>query len=211
MNDNETFTVDDRTYIDPNVSLNEQTTFLDRLREAQRASNERISRETQALGSDVSSARGGLVGSEGTWRDRYQTTQINQMVAGLRAAAQAQALSEQLSNELAQKQIQYNQAYRAAVKKEKASTLAPSSGNGGYEEVDVPETTVKKTTTGSIPGVLVTVDKNGTSHYVDGTTGKEIYTVDANGKVLYKEGESQQAKKVESLLGNALDKFKIGG
>lgn len=128
MNDNETFKVNDRVYVDPNVSLNEQTAFIDQLRQAQQDSNEQITSATKALGSDLPTSMGGLTGAGGTWRARYQTPQVESTIADLRAAAQAQALNEQLSNELAQKQQLYKQAYRAASKKKEQEEKATESG-----------------------------------------------------------------------------------
>lgn len=132
MNENEYLKVNDRYYVNPQLSVDESEQFLEKLKTAQAEGNARIAQETHNLGTDVPSSMGGLSGSGGVWQQRYQNPQVNSMVADLRATAQAQALNETMSNLLAQKQKQYKDAYRAAYKKkEKNNNNNPTSGNNG--------------------------------------------------------------------------------
>lgn len=109
--------VDDRRYINPQVSLDEQNAFINNLRSTQQARNEEIAADTYNLGTAVPSNLGGLGGSGSYFNARYQTPQTNAVVADLRAAAQAQALNDAMNNELAQAQQRYNNAYKAAQKR----------------------------------------------------------------------------------------------
>ena len=137
MNDNSLVTVDDRVYVDPNVSLGETNAFIDNLRQIQSQNNQQISEQTHNLGSDLPLSMGGLDAGGGIWQSRYQTPQVDSAIASLRATTQAQALSQLLSNELAKKQQQYKNTYRAAYKKkeaeekarEKAKKSIPAGGN----------------------------------------------------------------------------------
>lgn len=116
----------DRRYVNPQVSLNEQNAFIDNLRNTQRQDTAQIRQDTYNLGTAVPSNLGGLAGGSNYFKSRYQTPQTNSMVADLRAAAQSQALNTLLSNEIGKAQKRYNDAYRAA-KKRKAN----SDGGGG--------------------------------------------------------------------------------
>lgn len=109
--------VDDRRYINPQVSLDEQNAFINNLRSTQQARNEEIATDTYNLGTAVPSNLGGLGGSGSYFNARYQTPQTNAVVADLRAAAQAQALNDAMNNELAQAQQRYNNAYKAYQKR----------------------------------------------------------------------------------------------
>ncbi len=115
----------DRRYINPQVSLNEQTAFIDNLRNTQGQNTAQIRQDTYNLGTAVPSNLGGLAGGSNYFKSRYQTPQTNSMVADLRAAAQSQALSTLLSNEIGKAQKRYQDAYRAAQKR------ANNAGGGG--------------------------------------------------------------------------------
>lgn len=115
----------DRRYVNPRVSLNEQNAFIDNLRNTQGQDTAQIRQDTYNLGTAVPSNLGGLAGGSGYFRSRYQTPQTNSMVSDLRAAAQAQALSTLLSNEIGKAKKRYNDAYRAAKKR------ANNVGGGG--------------------------------------------------------------------------------
>ena len=121
MNENEYLKVNDRYYVNPQLSVDESEQFLEKLKTAQAEGNARIAQETHNLGTDVPSSMGGLSGSGGVWQQRYQNPQVNSMVADLKATAQAQALNETLSNLMSQKQQEYKNAYRAAYKKKESS------------------------------------------------------------------------------------------
>lgn len=109
--------VDDRRYVNPQVSLDEQNTFIDNLRTAQGARTTEIAQDTYNLGTAVPSNLGGLSGAGSYFTSRYQTPQTNAMVADLRAAAQAQALSDAMNNEIAQAKQRYSNAYKAYQKR----------------------------------------------------------------------------------------------
>lgn len=108
---------EDRRYINPQVSLDEQNAFIDNLRSVQEKNNLEIAQDTRNLGTDVPSVLGGLTGSEGYFQSRYQTPQTNELVANLRATAQAKALNDVINNELAQAKQKYNNAYKEAKKR----------------------------------------------------------------------------------------------
>lgn len=121
------FEQDDRRYINPQTALDESNAFIENLRNVQQQGTEEIVQDTYNLGTQVPSNLGGLVGSEGYFRSRYQTPQTNAIVSDLRAAAQAQALNEAMNNELAIAKQKYNNAYKAAQKRSRSR----SSGGGG--------------------------------------------------------------------------------
>ena len=135
MNENEYLKVNDRYYVNPQLSVDESEQFLNKLKTAQAEGNARIAQQTHNLGTDVPSSMGGLTGSGGIWRQRYQNPQIDSMVADLKATAQAQALNETMSNLLAQKQQEYKNAYRSAYKK-----AAKSGGGTGGNNPTNPNT-----------------------------------------------------------------------
>lgn len=109
--------VDDRRYVNPQVSLDEQNTFIDNLRSAQGARTAEIAQDTYNLGTAVPSNLGGLSGAGSYFASRYQTPQTNALVADLKMAAQAQALGEAMNNELAQAKQRYSNAYKAYQKR----------------------------------------------------------------------------------------------
>ena len=152
MNENEYLKVNDRYYVNPQLSVDESEQFLEKLKTAQAEGNARIAQQTHNLGTDVPSSMGGLTGSGGIWRQRYQNPQISSMVADLKATAQAQALNETMSNLLAQKQQEYKNAYRSAYKKaakksgdNNSNTSNTSSWNGEIEDVIIDDITTTDT------------------------------------------------------------------
>lgn len=120
----------DRRYVNPQVSLNEQNAFIDNLRNTQGQDTAQIRQDTYNLGTAVPSNLGGLAGGSNYFKSRYQTPQTNSMVSDLRAAAQAQALSTLLSNEIGKAQKRYNDAYRAA--KKRANNIASGNNPNNY-------------------------------------------------------------------------------
>lgn len=121
----------DRRYINPQVSLDEQNAFIDKLRQIQEGNNAEISRDTQNLGTAVPSNLGGLAGGSGYFKSRYQTPQTNASIANLRTAAQSQALSTLLNNEIGKANKRYKDAYYAAKRAERDSSTSGTSGSGG--------------------------------------------------------------------------------
>lgn len=122
--------VDDRRYVNPQVSLDEQNTFIDNLRSAQGVRTAEIAQDTYNLGTAVPSNLGGLSGAGSYFTSRYQTPQTNELIANLRTAAQAQALSEAMNNELAQAKQRYSNAYKAAQKRSGGGGDNPNGGGG---------------------------------------------------------------------------------
>lgn len=112
--DNEFYTFEDRNYINPQVSLDEQNAFIGNLRNTQQANSAEINMQTQNLGTNVPSSVGGLTGANSYFSSRYQTPQMNSLAANLRATAQAKALNDVLANEQAKMQKRYNDAYHAS-------------------------------------------------------------------------------------------------
>lgn len=112
--ENETYDFESRTYINPQVSLNEQNAFVDNLRNVQKTNNDQINMQTYNLGTAVPSSVGGLTGANSYFSSRYQTPQMNSLAANLRATAQAKALNDVLANEQAKMQKRYNDAYHAS-------------------------------------------------------------------------------------------------
>ena len=122
----------DRRYVNPQVSLNEQNAFIDNLRNTQGQDTAQIRQDTYNLGTAVPSNLGGLTGGSSYFKSRYQTPQTNSMVADLRAAAQSQALSTLLNNEIGKAKKRYSDAYRAA--KKRANKIASGNDPSNYLE-----------------------------------------------------------------------------
>lgn len=139
--DKETYTFEDRMYVNPTTSRDEQLQFVDNLRAIQAEDAARIARDTHNLGTDVTSNLGGLNGAEGVWARQYANPQVDSMVATLRATAQAQALTDILKNYQNQLQNRYRQAYR------KYNRLKGNTGTTG--------------TTGSNSGLTINTLNNG--------------------------------------------------
>lgn len=123
------YTENDRRYINPQVSLAEQNAFINNLRNNQQDWTDETISVTENLGTKIPSQLGGLTGGSGYFASRYQTPQTNSMVSDLRAAAQSQALSQLMNNEIAKAQKRYQDAYRAAKKRESANS------NGGGNDL----------------------------------------------------------------------------
>lgn len=166
---------ENRSYVNPQVAVDESGTFIDNLRQTQQANTQQIAQDTYNLGTAVPSNLGGLMGGEGYWTSRYQTPQTNATVANLRAAAQAKALNDVLANEQAIWKNRYQQAYRNYQKRMNDKTNQPSTtgGGGGNTKLDIDvnsgdnsggETNENTTTTG--PGYITSV-QGGLNVYTD--------------------------------------------
>lgn len=107
---------DGRWYVRPEVALNEQNAFINNYRNIEAQNNAQIAQQTRALGTQVPSQLGGLVGGGGYFRSRYQTPQTNQVVADLRSQMQGQALQAVLQNELEKAKKKYKDAQNSALK-----------------------------------------------------------------------------------------------
>lgn len=135
MNSDEFYEYEDRAYINPTLSSGEQEAFIDNLRNIQGQNNTQIAQQTYNLGTDVSSNLGGLGGGESYFMSRYQTPQVDEMVATLKSAAQAQALNDVMSNYQSQLKQRYNSAYRKAQKRARAAAAAAAAGSPGTNDV----------------------------------------------------------------------------
>lgn len=129
--ENEIIEVEGKQYINPQVGLDESTSFIENLRATQGQQNQEIAQQTQRLGTDISTNLGGLTGAEGYFTSRYQTPQTNAVVANLRATAQAAALNEVLANEQAIWKQRYQNAYRNYQRKQYNKDYGGGSGGGG--------------------------------------------------------------------------------
>ncbi len=132
----ETYNFEDRQYIKPEVSRDEQLGFIDNLRSSQTNDLNKISKDTYNMGTPVTSNLGGLHGSEGVWNAQHVNPQTNALVADLKATAQASALNTALSNMQAQYENAYNQAKRNYTKRYKNGnpTTTTSDNNKHYDE-----------------------------------------------------------------------------
>lgn len=129
--------VDDRRYIKPQVALDESNAFIENLRNTQGQRTAEIAQDTYNLGTAVPSNLGGLGGSGSYFTSRYQTPQTNEVVANLKATAQAQALNSAMNNALAQAKQRYNNAYKAALKrKNPTNPTTPQDEDGDVEHKD---------------------------------------------------------------------------
>ena len=119
---------DGRRYVDPQVGYNESSAFINNFRDTQKEETDKIFSDTQRLGTNVPSVKGGLSGAGSYFKARYQTPQTNATIANLKAAASAQALQEVMNNELAKAKKRYNDARRMAEQSErdKDKTKTPS-------------------------------------------------------------------------------------
>lgn len=110
MNENEIVSFEDRTYLNPTTSRDEQLGFIETLRDTMGQKSAQVNADTYALGSQLPSNLGGLSGAEETFEARYRTPQLNQSAANLRLAAQQSALNTALSNLQNAYKNRYNQA-----------------------------------------------------------------------------------------------------
>lgn len=141
--ENEYYSFENRNYIQPQVSLDEQNAFIDNLRNVQAQKNQQVATQTYNLGTAVPSNLGGLMGGSGYWKSRYQTPQTNSLVSDLRTTAQAKALNDILANEQAKMQKRYNAAYRSS--QIRGSNGGGSGGGGGEGDKEEQETTTPVT------------------------------------------------------------------
>lgn len=130
--ENERVELESRLYSNPQIGLDESSSFIEKLRQTQQANTQQITQDTANLGTEVPSNLGGLTGGEGYWTSRYQIPQTNAAVQNLRAAAQAQALNDVLANEQAIWKKRYQDVYREYQKRQNAkANRAYSSGGSG--------------------------------------------------------------------------------
>lgn len=130
MNNQEYYDYEDRRYVNPVTSRDEQLTFANNLRSVADNDIAKIKSDTYNLGTHVPSNIGGLTGSTGLWNKNYVSPKVESMTQGLRAVAQSSALENAMNNYLGQKKQQYQNAYKAAAKR--AASRGGSGGGGGY-------------------------------------------------------------------------------
>lgn len=116
---------EDQAYINPKLSSGEQMAFIDKFRDIQNQNNQQIATDTYNLGKALPSNLGGLGGGESYFNARYQNDQVDDMVANLKTAAQAQELNDVMSNYQNQLKKRYSNAQRAYNRRRSSS----GSGN----------------------------------------------------------------------------------
>jgi len=117
--------------VNPTASSDAQQAFIDTYRQIQGENTAQIGEAAHALGSDLPAQLGGLHGPSEYMKSRYQTPQTESNVAKLRTAAQLSALNQLMQNDQARWKDKYNQAYRAAQKRERARSRSNYYGGGG--------------------------------------------------------------------------------
>lgn len=215
----ETYSFEDRQYIDPTVSRDEQLGFIDRLREIENKDLRKIATDTHNLGTDVPSNLGGLsgigapnslgisgadTGSAGIWRNRYERPQVNALVSDLKATAQATALNTALNNMLNQYKNRYNQAARAAAK-----SGSGGGGNGNPFNENQGDPYSKILNTGAVNGDLgsyIVKDKNGTiKSALDVITGNDGKITGVNTGMFSYGAEGETGTSGAQYLQNLID------
>lgn len=125
MDSSEFYTFEDQAYVNPTLSSGEQEGFINNFRNIQNRNNQQIATDTYNLGKALPSNLGGLGGGEAYFDERYQTDQVNDLVANLKTAAQAQLLNDAMNNYTSQLSRRYSNAQRAYNKRRS------SGGSGG--------------------------------------------------------------------------------
>lgn len=185
LDENEFTEVDGRSYLNPQVALDESNAFIDNLRSTQQADNQKIQMDTYNLGTDISSNLGGLTSPVGNgtggaglsyFTSRYQVPQTAAAVANLRSVAQAQALNQALQNEQEIWKKKYNDAYRKYQKSAYDKSNTPSSTNPNAnptQEGEVDENIVSSSQFYGVPDSNITETD---THYIytDPETGEEV-------------------------------------
>lgn len=166
----EVFSFEDRDYVNPTLSRDEQLSFIDNFRDIEQQNINQINADTYALGTQVPSNLGGLTGSEGIWNARYRTPKTETTIANLQAAAQQSALNQAMTNLQNMWQNRYNQAYRrarakayndslkAAQQAAKPTYTASDTIGQGISATNAPGTSVVLTPNGQGIGVYNTAD-----------------------------------------------------
>ena len=155
---------------------------------------------------------GGLGGGEAYFNARYQTPQVDEMVATLKSAADAQELNDIMSNYQAQLKNRYSQAQRNYNKRQRARQNAyynsllggnnPTSSNGQPDNLDIEDSGISSgsgditqgnITSTYIPGAQVTT----TVGTLEG--GNEVY---ADGERVYENGQKskKRVRKTRTVL-----------
>ena len=187
MNPDEYYTYEDRAYVSPTLSRDEQMGFVNTLRNTVDKNTAQINSQTKALGTNITSNLGGLTGSKGYFSQRYQTTPVEAQMNALKATAQAKALSDLMTNYQNQAQNKYNQAYRAAKKRAAAAAAAGGNENGDSNEGEPEEFYQSNEMTlntddwkGSNESNITGYGMEGYEYWKNMDTGKMLKTTDPN-------------------------------
>lgn len=202
MDPSEYYTYEDRAYIEPTLSRDEQLGFVNTLRDTIDKNTAQINTQTQKLGTDITPNYGGLTGSNSYFKQRYQTTPVQAQMATLKATAQAKALNDLMSNYQNQAANKYQQAYRSAAAKAAAAKTAAMNGEYGGEDpeeydarrdltVPIAEDSVG-TWVKNADGYTIHKDFNGNILYTD----DPAYSKDSSGYYTQKNSIKNQAKNV---------------
>jgi hypothetical protein len=169
LNDDEFVEVEGRSYLKPEVALDESNKFIDNLRETQQANNQQIQTDTYNLGTAVPSHIGGLTGAGSYFTNRYQVPQTNTAVSDLRATAQAAALNQALQNEQDIWKKKYNEAYRSYQKRSNSGNGGNGGSGGNNSNSSSWDGQVKKNNTKTTAMDTITLESN-----TEGDTGRGI-------------------------------------
>ena len=197
---NEISEIESRTYLNPQIALDESNAFIDNLRATQAQQNQQIAQQTHNLGTDVPSNLGGLTGAGSYFTSRYQVPQTSSAVANLRATAQAAALNQALQNEQEIWKKRYNDAYRAYQKSayDKANTPTTEGGIDYNDNTNAVDSEWAYAPSTPYPSVLEPDGKGG-------TTGREIIVMpDGSNRVVdynvnYRESNIERAAGADQL------------
>lgn len=166
--------VDGQRYLKPELATQENDAFIQNLRGVQAQQNLENRQTLDNLGSYPSSQSnlGGLGGGEATFINNYQTTPTNNIVATLRAAAEAQALTQAMQNEVNYLQNKYKRTYQAKAKAAKANGGNNSDDNTTTWDGEVGEEVVSPENFYGVPGAVVSETD---THYIytDPKTGEQ--------------------------------------
>lgn len=133
MNTDEFYNFEDQVYVNPTLSSGEQMAFIDKFRDIQNQNNQQIATDTYNLGKALPSNLGGLGGGESYFNARYQTDQVDDMVANLKTAAQAQEFNDVMSNYQKQLKRRYTKAHQAYNRRHANNPNSNDATKGGIE------------------------------------------------------------------------------
>lgn len=180
---NEITEFENRLYLNPNLTVDETSSFIDNYRNTQNQNTQQINTQTQRLGTDVPTNIGGLTGAGSYFTSRYQKPQTASVIANLKATAQAKALNDALANEQAMWKKRYQDAYNAYQKRawDNANKTPTIDGGVEYEDTETPvneglrltanagETVIAEpdTDTGGVTGRIFVVGSDGKGKWID--------------------------------------------
>lgn len=195
--ENEVTEFENRAYVNPQLTIDEGDSFINKLRSTQQANNQQIKTQTYNLGKAVPSNLGGLVGGEGYWTSRYQTPAMNTLANDLRTANRKIALERAMQNDIAMWQNRYNTAKRAYQSRLNGGGSSSGGNNGGgddenkltgdpYKDGIVDTETIKSGDFFGVPDTKVEKIEGG-YQYTDPSTGAKTTISDEYLKTLYDE------------------------